>query len=354
MPLPTRKPTVGQRNFNPMNLRPIAGEPFFGTVGQRSGYTVFDNNLAGLRAGFVNMETQASQGVDTLNEYLGEYAPVGDNTPDQVSNYKAFVADALGVGLDDKIDLTNPNTQLKLADAQIKFENRGEDDYYQSLKPLLPTALRLSKDKKTNVFANKNNPRPSFSLISQAEASTPGGSSGIKPSIYQSIDNDVTAAAAGDDVALSRLRMMASDDSVPATYGTDVQQYAARKLGQVTASRNTQRKTTSSRFGAGPSNEMYEKYGDSVDNMGPPVNVSRGPQGSGSASPSSSLSLEDIARSQFRDRQDLPTGNEFPGSPKPRPTGSYIEDVASGGINAATASGVTKSLLMSSPRLWGF
>lgn len=316
---PTPKPSVGQRNFNPMNLRPISGEPFFGTIGQRSGYTVFDNDLAGLRAGFVNMATQAGKGVDTVDDYISAYAPVGENSAESVTNYKSFVADALGVGVDDKIDLTDPDTQIKIADAQIKFENRGDDDYYQSLKPLLSTAQRLSKDKKTNPFANQNKSKPGFSLISSAQASTPGSSTGIRPAIYQSIDDDVAAAASGDSTALSRLRMMASDDSVPATYGTDVQQYAARKLGQLTASRNTSPKRTSSQFGAGPSDAMFERYGDSVDNMGPPPQ----PRQSAASGPS----LEDIARSQFRDRQDLPTGNEFPGPPKRRPTGSYIEDV---------------------------
>ena len=312
MPLPQRKPTVGQRNFNPMNLRPISGEPFFGTVGQRNGYTIFDNDLAGLRAGFVNMTTQAGKGVDTVDDYISAYAPVGENSAASVSNYKSFVADALGVGVDDKIDLTDPATQIKVADAQIKFENRGDDDYYQSLKTMLPQAQQMSRNKKDDPFGTVRR------KVSTVTPSSPA-SSGVRPNIYQSIDDDVAAAASGDSTALSRLRKMASDDSVPATYGTDVQQYAARKLGQLTASRNTSNKRTSSQFGAGPSDAMFERYGDSVDNMGPPPQ----PRQSAASGPS----LEDIARSQFRDRQDLPTGNEFPGPPKRRPTGSYIEDV---------------------------
>ena len=273
MPLPQRKPTVGQRNFNPMNLRPIAGEPFFGTVGQRSGYTIFDNDLAGLRAGFVNMTTQAGKGVDTVDDYISAYAPVGENSAASVSNYKSFVADALGVGVDDKIDLTDPATQIKVADAQIKFENRGDDDYYQSLKTMLPQAQQMSRNKKDDPFGTVRR------KVSTVAPSSPA-SSGVRPSVYQTIDD---AVAKGD---LATLRAFATDDSVPATYGTDVQQYAARKLGQLTASRNTSRRQTSS-----------------------------GPD------------LQDLAASQFRDRQDLTTGNEFPGPPKRRPTGSYIEDV---------------------------
>ena len=326
IPLPQRKPTVGQRNFNPMNLRPISGEPFFGTVGQRNGYTIFDNDLAGLRAGFVNMNTQAGKGVDTVDDYISAYAPVGENSAASVSNYKSFVADALGVGVDDKIDLTDPATQIKVADAQIKFENRGDDDYYQSLKTMLPQAQQMSRNKKDDPFGTARR------KVSTVAPSSPA-SSGVRPSVYQTIDD---AVAKGD---LATLRAFATDDSVPATYGTDVQQYAARKLGQLTASRNTSSQTTSSRFGAGPSDAMYQRYGDSIDNMGPPVNVSRGPQKSKPASPSSSLSLEDIARSQFRDRQDLPTGSEFPGPPKPRPAGSYIEDVNPGGIKSVNNDG---------------
>ena len=188
MPLPQRKPTVGQRNFNPMNLRPIAGEPFFGTVGRRSGYTIFDNDLAGLRAGFVNMTTQAGKGVDTVDDYISAYAPVGENSAASVSNYKSFVADALGVGVDDKIDLTDPATQIKVADAQIKFENRGDDDYYQSLKTMLPQAQQMSRNKKDDPFGTVRR------KVSTVAPSSPA-SSGVRPSLYQSIDDDVAAAA---------------------------------------------------------------------------------------------------------------------------------------------------------------
>ena len=303
MPLPQRKPTVGQRNFNPMNLRPIAGEPFFGTVGQRNGYTIFDNDLAGLRAGFVNMNTQAGKGVDTVDDYISAYAPVGENSAASVSNYKSFVADALGVGVNDKIDLTDPATQIKVADAQIKFENRGDDDYYQSLKTMLPQAQQMSRNKTDDPFGTARRKVSTVAPSSQA-------GSGVRPSVYQTIDD---AVAKGD---LATLRAFATDDSVPATYGTDVQQYAARKLGQLTASRNTSAKRTSSQFGAGPSDAMFERYGDSVDNMGPPPQPR---QSAASNQSTSGVSLEDIARSQFRDRQDLPTGNEFPGPPLPRP-----------------------------------
>ena len=270
--LPIPKPSVGQRNNNPMNLRPVSGDAFFGTMGvSPRNYSRFSSDLAGLRAGFVNMATQAAQGVDTLNQYLGEYAPEGENPPDSVVNYKNFVADALGVGLDDKINLADPATQLKVADAQIKFENNADDDYYKSLKPLLPKALTLSQDKKNNPFTVASGtddetyqgaaPSTGFSIIGSAQASSSASGQQSRPPIYSTID---ALAASGDLNAIRSLEKMVTD---PDFGNADIKLYARKALGSIRSGKGAAPQTTS-RFGAGPSDAMYEKYGDSMDNVG--------------------------------------------------------------------------------------
>jgi hypothetical protein len=282
--LPIPKPSVGQRNNNPMNLRPVSGDAFFGTMGvSPRNYSRFSSDLAGLRAGFVNMATQAAQGVDTLNQYLGEYAPEGENSPDSVFNYKNFVADALGVGLNDKINLADPATQLKVADAQIRFENNRDDDYYKSLKPLLPKALELSKNKDDDPFVSER-PQGGGILVSSADAST---------------GNNKTPT----DV-------MVGPDDANADYINNIRRLKSQKVLQDALSglQSLGRKTPAIR--------------DGRDSVGGGLDAAARQTVSGP-------NLQDLAASQFRDRQDLTTGNEFPGPPKRRPTGSYIEDAVS-------------------------
>ena len=248
---PMRKPSVGQRNKNPMNLRPISGEPFFGTVGvSPQNYTIFDSDLAGLRAGFVNMDTQKKRGVDTIRGYIGAYAPVGENAPLSVSNYMKFVADSVGVGLDDKIDLSDPDTQLKVADAQIKFENNADDDYYKSIAPLLKQAQTLSDDKTNNPFmpnrrqvttvsptgnnaGTANNAQSVFTnrilgLQNKAQQSQQlAPTDTARPAIFDTIDS---LAARGDLDARRSLEAMVTDPD----FGTPaIKNYARTKLGEL-------------------------------------------------------------------------------------------------------------------------
>ena len=228
IPLPMRKPSVGQRNRNPMNLRPISGDPFFGTVGvSPQNYTQFESDLAGLRAGFVNMDTQKKKGVDTIRDYIGAYAPVGENAPLSVSNYMQFVADNVGVGVDDKIDLSDPDTQLKVADAQIKFENNADDDYYKSIFPLLKQAQTLSDDKTVNPFMPN---RRQVSTVSPTGNNA--GAATARPVIFDTIDN---LAAQGDLNARRSLEAMVTD---PDFGTTTIKNYARQKLGQMMSGNN--------------------------------------------------------------------------------------------------------------------
>ena len=242
---PMRKPSVGQRNRNPMNLRPISGEPFFGTVGvSPQNYTIFDSDLAGLRAGFVNMDTQKKKGVDTIRGYIGAYAPVGENAPLSVSNYMKFVADSVGVGVDDKIDLSDADTQLKIADAQIKFENNADDDYYKSISPLLEQAQVLSDDKTNNPFMPvrrqvstappaANNAQSVFTnrilgLQNKAQQSQqPAPTDTARPAIFDTIDS---LAARGDLDARRSLEAMVTD---PDFGNPTIKNYARTKLGEL-------------------------------------------------------------------------------------------------------------------------
>ena len=250
VPLP--RPTIGIRNNNPLNLRPLSGDAFFGTTGVNRGYSTFSDAVAGLRAGAVNMDSQVSlHGIDNIDDYIDKFAPEEDNTPEANFNYKRHVAKALNVGIDDKVDFTKPDVKKRLLKAQVVFEN-GSNPYPDEL---YDQAVAMSMDKKNNPF---DVTRRKVSTVNQT--SRPATST--RAPIYDTIDDLV---AKNDRASLQAL---ATDKSVPSTYGIDAQRYAQSALGRMTAARNTPPTIPTSRPFRGPSDAMFEKYGDSMDNMG--------------------------------------------------------------------------------------
>jgi hypothetical protein len=242
--IPLSRPSLGERNRNPLNLRPLTGEQFFGTTGVNKGYSTFENDIAGLRAGFINMDASANRGIDNINDYINRFAPKSDQpNPKSTDNYKKFVANAVGVGVDDKVDFRNPDFKKRLMKAQITFEN-GENKYSDET---IDTAFNLSGDLNTNPFGvNKRqvatvgqNPSPAnmsnAQLVSQAQAQIAkfgsGNTGSGRPQILDTIDELV---AAKDTRSLNAL---ATDPSVVDTYGQNAQTYAKNALGKMTANR---------------------------------------------------------------------------------------------------------------------
>ena len=242
--VPMRRPSLGERNRNPLNLRPLTGEQFFGTTGVNKGYSTFDSDIAGLRAGFINMDASANRGIDNINDYINRFAPASDQ-PNAASteNYKKFVADAVGVGVDDKVDFRNPDFKKRLLKAQIVFEN-GQNRYSDDT---INRAFELSGDLNTNPFgvnkrqvstANPNQSPANMSnqqLVSKAQAQIAkygsGNTGSGRPQILDTIDELVAAK----DVR--SLTALATDPSVVDTYGQNAQTYAKNALGKMTANR---------------------------------------------------------------------------------------------------------------------
>mgnify|MGYP001219057663 CR=1 FL=1 len=242
--VPMRRPSLGERNRNPLNLRPLTGEQFFGTTGVNKGYSTFDSDIAGLRAGFINMDASANRGIDNINDYINRFAPASDQ-PNAASteNYKKFVADAVGVGVDDKVDFRNPDFKKRLLKAQIVFEN-GQNRYSDET---IDRAFELSGDLNTNPFGVSKrqvstvNQPPSTAnmsnqqLVNKAKAQIAkfgsGNTGSGRPQILDTIDELVAAK----DVR--SLNALATDPSVVDTYGQQVQTYAKNALGKMTANR---------------------------------------------------------------------------------------------------------------------
>ena len=116
------KPTVGQRNNNPGNLRSF--DDFQGKTGQgKGGYDIYDTMDNGARALARDLHTKSKRGVKTVRELMTGYAPPSDNNP--TGSYIDYVANDLGVDPDQEIDIAN--MRPKLMRSITKFENKNRD-----------------------------------------------------------------------------------------------------------------------------------------------------------------------------------------------------------------------------------
>ena len=167
--------TLGLRQNNPGNIRSGAG--FFGETGVGSGYATFQNPLFGGRALARLLSTYKNQyGISNIDSLIDRYAPSGDNTMESRTNYKGFIANKLGIGKDDEIDLDDDNTKLGVMKAIVEFENRNENPYSdQEYNLMIQSAKMDDEDKVSDLLTNTNSAREAKSglnLISQAQAAT--------------------------------------------------------------------------------------------------------------------------------------------------------------------------------------
>ena len=151
--------TLGLRQNNPGNIRPGAG--FIGETGQGSGYATFQNPLFGGRALARLLSTYKNQyGISNVDSLIDRYAPSGDNTMESRSNYKGFIANKLGVGKDDEIDLDDDNTKLGVMKAIVEFENRNENPYSdQEYNLMIQSAKMDDEGKVSDLLTNTNSAR---------------------------------------------------------------------------------------------------------------------------------------------------------------------------------------------------
>ena len=61
-------------------------------------------------------------GIDTINKIIDRYAPPEDNNPNN-TNYAKHVSNGSGFGVDEKIDLNDPQVLIKLMRPIFEFEN---------------------------------------------------------------------------------------------------------------------------------------------------------------------------------------------------------------------------------------
>ena len=123
---------LGVRNNNWLNIRYNPSNDWVGqTGGDGNNYAKFDDPVNGLRAADIVLKNYgAKHGIDNLNDAIFRFAPPADNNPTPA--YAKFVADKMGIGADDKIDLADPNTREKMISAMVQFETPDATDMYSS------------------------------------------------------------------------------------------------------------------------------------------------------------------------------------------------------------------------------
>ena len=113
--------TIGQRQNNPGNLT-FAGQPG-AQPGQGNRFASFPDMPTGVAATADQLALyQQQHGINTVRGAVTRW--VSDPKAD-LTSYIGDISKALGVGPDDKIDLTNPDVQAKFIQAQFPHESAG-------------------------------------------------------------------------------------------------------------------------------------------------------------------------------------------------------------------------------------
>ncbi len=111
----------GMRNNNPGNFRPFYTYSYVGQTGvDPSGYAIFSDMSFGARAMALQVMIDVqTHGFNTLAKLIHSWAPASDGN-DEVM-YRNYVANKLGIGVNDPIPL-DPTNFAKLLRAMIDVE----------------------------------------------------------------------------------------------------------------------------------------------------------------------------------------------------------------------------------------
>lgn len=140
LPREITRTSAGFETNNPLDLRGDPQRPNYwhGQVGLSAAYpgagrfAQFSNPENGIRAGAINLVTQIQSGADTPLALANRLAPANDpedtagvNNPPVIARR---IASSLGIGINDRIDLTDPAAHRRLVETLIVNEN-GSNPY---------------------------------------------------------------------------------------------------------------------------------------------------------------------------------------------------------------------------------
>ena len=110
----------GVRNNNPGNIRK-SKDQWEGAVGDDGEFVTFDSPESGARAMAKNLMSYGRQGYDSIEKIINRYAPPSEN---DTQSYIDSIVSATGIPATQSIDLTDPDTLVKLTQA-MSFHETG-------------------------------------------------------------------------------------------------------------------------------------------------------------------------------------------------------------------------------------
>jgi hypothetical protein len=109
----------GIRNNNPLNLEAVPGQQ--GLKGSDGRFGVYGSMEEGVASNLNQLLLyQDRDHLNTIQGIVGKWAPAGENDP---NSYAAFVAQKMGLGVNDKIDLHDPKIAQAVIAAMAQKEN---------------------------------------------------------------------------------------------------------------------------------------------------------------------------------------------------------------------------------------
>ncbi len=110
----------GIRNNNPGNLNFAGQAGATKETGPGGRFAVFGSMEEGIAALIKQLQRYMSRGIDTIRELVNTYAPASEN---DTGAYMKALSQSLGIGLDDKLDLSNQQQLFALLRGIISHEN---------------------------------------------------------------------------------------------------------------------------------------------------------------------------------------------------------------------------------------
>lgn len=111
----------GIRNNNPGNLNFVGQAGATKEEGPNGRFAVFSSMEEGIAALVKQLQRYSARGIDTIRELVNTYAPGSDGN--DTGAYMGALAKALGIGADDKLDLSNPQQLAALVKGITNHEN---------------------------------------------------------------------------------------------------------------------------------------------------------------------------------------------------------------------------------------
>ncbi len=140
--------TLADRNNNPGNLRPVGGTGFTSHATPMAGWMAMARQI---RLYFTGKSAAAGfQKLQTIWDIIHKYAPASDNNDPEA--YSNFVANMMGVGAKDKLNLSDPQQFSNLLQAMSRKEGYGQWNSPLASLAANQAAAQISQETNINIY----------------------------------------------------------------------------------------------------------------------------------------------------------------------------------------------------------